>query len=63
MSSQVFPPDDAGGATIHDEMGPLINKGNVVKRCLGKEGGEGEEEDEQDAEKRKRMLFQMRNEK
>ena len=56
MSSQVFPPDDAGGATIHDEMGPLINKGNVVKRCLGKEGGEGEEEDEDEAETGKGIL-------
>jgi len=46
VSAQVFPPDDAGGASIHDEVGPLVDKGNVVERCLGKERGEGEEEDE-----------------
>ena len=43
MVAQIFPPDDTGGATIHDEVGPLVDKGNVVERCLGKEGGEGEQ--------------------
>ena len=57
MAAQVFYPDNAACATIHDEVGPFVNEGDIVERRLWKYGGERQNPDEDYAEDRKRILF------
>ena len=42
--TQVFPPDDAGGASVHDEVGPLVDELHFVEGCLREKGGERQDE-------------------
>lgn len=39
MTTQVFPPDDATGSAIHDEVRPFVNKSHLVEGCLGEKRG------------------------
>jgi len=32
--AEVFEPDDGAGASIHDEVGPLVDECHVVEWCL-----------------------------
>ena len=54
--TQIFPPDNAACATIHHEVGPLVDELHIVKGCLGEKGGQREHPDEQNAEERKRVF-------
>ena len=56
MVAQVFPPDDAGGAAVHDEVGPLVHELNLVEGCLREEGGERQETNQYQAAGRKGVL-------
>ena len=40
VGAQVFEPDDAGGASVHDEVGPLVDKSNLIEWGFREEGGE-----------------------
>ena len=40
MAAQVLDPDDAARATIHDEVGPFVDEGDVVERRFREYGGE-----------------------
>ena len=42
--AQVLPPDDAGGASVHDEVGPLVDELHFVERRLREKGGERQDE-------------------
>ena len=36
----VFPPDDCRGASVHDQVGPLVDELDIIEGCLGEVGGE-----------------------
>ena len=57
MAAQVLDPDDAARAAIHDEVGPLVDEGDVVERRLRKNGGERQNPDKDDAADRKGVLL------
>ena len=57
VTAQVLYPDDATGATIHDEVGPFVDEGDVVERRLREYGGERQNPDKDDAADRKGVLF------
>ena len=40
VAAEVFEPDDRAGASIHDEVGPFVDEGHVVERCLREDGCE-----------------------
>ncbi len=42
MAAQVFPPDDAAGAAIHDEVGVLVDEVYLIEGCLWEDGRQGE---------------------
>ena len=50
--AHMLPPDDGTGATVHHEVGPLVDEGDVVERRFWKEGGEREYADERYAYQR-----------
>ena len=56
MAAQVFYPDDGARATIHDEVGPFVDKRHIVERCLREYGGERQNPDEDYAADRKWVL-------
>ena len=64
MAAQVLNPDDATGATIHNEVGPFVDEGDVVERRLREYGGERQNPDKCYAADRKWVLSKcgMRNE-
>lgn len=53
MGAQVFEPDDAGGAAVHDEVGPLVDEGDIIEWGLGEERGERQHAYQCQAEQRK----------
>lgn len=38
--AEVFKPDDGAGASVHDEVCPFVDEGNVIERCLREDGCE-----------------------
>ena len=63
VAAQIFEPDDAARAAIHDEVGPLVDELDVVEGCLREEGGQREHPDEEDAEERERIFPYKSDEK
>lgn len=57
VAAQVFYPNDATRAAIHDEVGPFVDERHIVEGRLGKNGGERQDPDEDDAADRKWVSF------
>lgn len=54
--AQVFKPDDAARATIHDEVRPLVDELDIIKWCLREKRRQREHPNEHDAEQGKRVF-------
>ena len=55
--AEVFKPNDRAGASIHDEVCPFVDEGDIVERRLREYGGERKNPDEDYAADRKWVLF------
>lgn len=54
--AEVFKPNDRAGASIHDEVCPFVDEGDIVERRLREYGGERKNPDEDYAADRKWVL-------
>ena len=41
VAAEVFEPDDGAGASVHDQVGPLVDECHVVEWCLREDRREG----------------------
>ena len=41
VAAEVFEPDDGAGASVHDQVGPLVDECHVVEWCLWEDRCEG----------------------
>ena len=57
MAAQILDPDDATCSTIHNEVSPFVDEGDIVERRLREYGGQRQNPDKDYAADRKWVLF------